>query len=220
MNGREMRQFLVGRTANMAALMPAKLDSIERLKSDAEVYAETNHCFIKGFGWFIPEHIPQDQIAVVILKRSTNEIVNSYARILCTPLTDYGRRWLITPDVKHPEISLPHGLISERLKYNVLYLLRKTLFRGKIVKIFTLGRTSYPKFIDTYERQLLDWYVRETHARGERYRQTFKQIKFIECAVDDLNNLDGVERLFKTLELSYSRDTIARHINVRTNLKR
>lgn len=220
MNGRPMRQFLAGRSANMAAQMPVKIASIRRLKSSARVYVETNHCFIKGFGWLIPEFIPQDKIAVVVLKRDRKKIVDSIARILCTPLTEYGRRWIMTPETANPLIPVPRGYLRPQLKYHLLYFLRNTLFRQKVIRLLTLGRSGCPSFIETYEKDMLDWYVRETWARSESYQNTFTEMRFIECTVDELNTISGVERLFEELQLSCNTDAIAHHLNVRTNLKR
>src|SRR5690606_1487636 len=96
-NREPMRKFLNGNEGAMRPLMPAKLAQIERSRAGAPVYMESNHCFIKGFGWLIPEHIDQKKIAVITVSRESSRIVDSYMRIGSTCLSENGRNWQIMP---------------------------------------------------------------------------------------------------------------------------
>jgi hypothetical protein len=214
-----MRRFLAGKPATLRQMMPTKLEAIRRLRGQSPVYAETNHCFIKGFGWLIPEHIPTDRIAVVILKRDKSEIVRSLQRIRCTPLTDFGRQWLITPEATNRLTPFPDEISSPRFKQRLYYSLRKTIVRRKLIKLCTLGRTSYPDFITGYEKALLNWYVDETWAMADCFRERFKGIAYFEYSLNQLNTLSGVQDLFRRLSLEAEPECLSKVVGIATNRK-
>jgi hypothetical protein len=54
-NGRAMRRFSLGDREPMQKVVEQKLAAIRELKGNRSVYVETNHCFIKGFGWLFAE---------------------------------------------------------------------------------------------------------------------------------------------------------------------
>ena len=76
MNGAPMRQFNNGDPSALDALMPIKLKEIQKSrKHQKTIYSETNHSFIKGWGYLIPdEYIPQEDIGIVILRREPEKI--------------------------------------------------------------------------------------------------------------------------------------------------
>jgi hypothetical protein len=53
MSGRPMRRFNDGDDRELLALMPAKLRAIHRRARPGQVYCETNHSFIKGWGYLL-----------------------------------------------------------------------------------------------------------------------------------------------------------------------
>ncbi|KAG1670745.1 hypothetical protein FOA52_013972 [Chlamydomonas sp. UWO 241] len=89
MCGEMMHQFNEGNKGPMREAMPAKLEQIKRT-GRGKVYVETNHTFGKGFGLLLPEHIPQEQIGVVILNRGAAATAASLLRCGDVP----GRNWL------------------------------------------------------------------------------------------------------------------------------
>jgi hypothetical protein len=99
MNGRPMQQFNQGDEGALRALMPFKLQEIrKKRKNDRKIYCETNHTFIKGWGYLIPEFIPQEQIGVIILRRPPEQIIRSHLRIRTVPgTTRWSKTWVLTP---------------------------------------------------------------------------------------------------------------------------
>jgi hypothetical protein len=99
MNGVPMRRFNEGDEAALRALMPLKLAEIRKKSGGGrKVYCETNHSFIKGWGHLIPEAIPQEEIGVIVLRRSADQVVHSHLRVRNVPgTTAWSRTWVLTP---------------------------------------------------------------------------------------------------------------------------
>ena len=57
MNGRPMRRFNDGDDRELRALLPAKLRAIRRRARPGHVYCETNHSFVKGWGYLLPDAV-------------------------------------------------------------------------------------------------------------------------------------------------------------------
>ncbi|MEB3224915.1 MAG: hypothetical protein VKJ86_03830 [Synechococcus sp.] len=96
MNGEPMSDFNDGNGEPLRALMPLKVREIKKAQGRSEkIYCETNHSFIKGWGYLLPDtFIPQEEIGVIILKRDVQKIAYSLLRIHDIP----GRStWLLSP---------------------------------------------------------------------------------------------------------------------------
>src|SRR4051812_46503666 len=101
MNGRPMRLFNDGDDRELRALMPTKLRAVRRRSRPGKVYFETNHSFIKGWGYLLPEFVPQEQVGVVVLRRDPAKVAYSLLRLHDVPgLTEWGRTWYLTPGAK------------------------------------------------------------------------------------------------------------------------
>jgi hypothetical protein len=99
MNGVPMQRFNEGDETALRALMPVKLTEIrKKSRNGRRVYCETNHSFIKGWGYVVPEVVPQDEIGVIILRRSAEQVVHSHLRVRNVPgTTRWSRTWVLTP---------------------------------------------------------------------------------------------------------------------------
>jgi hypothetical protein len=181
-NGKPMRLFLAGNPQPMRALVLKKLERIQETVSHSEIYAETNHAFIKGFGWLLPEYLPPSQMGVIVLTRKKQAIIKSMASIQSTPLRPGAENWLMTPDMANPLVSPPKHFLSAKFDYRLLKTIA-TLF------------AEYPKRLAAYELECIEWYIQETQARGELYQQTWRDITYYSVDVEELNTMSGVMRL-------------------------
>jgi hypothetical protein len=199
-----MQAFLDGDEAPIRALMPAKIEQIKRTRGDASQYIETNHCFIKGFGWFVPEHIPPERIGIIILRREKDKVVESYWRIETTPVSERGRKWLISPKRKNPILPPPFRWVSPRFTMSVMRWLALP-FRGKKwFRMLHIPRPPVPAWLERFERAALDWYVDETYALGEAYQQKFPGIRYYPVTVEELNDPAKVKEMLDFFGSSYS----------------
>ncbi len=218
-NGAVMRQYLRGEHGPMRELAQNKIKAIQQAKGDAQVYAETNHCFIKGFGWFLPELLPQEKIGVIILKRDEAKIAQSLLRVGCSPLVSGGRDWISTPEMALPLVQPPKRLGSTRAAYHLARAI-KFPFRALDFLVYKCcgKRLGYPKWLTNYELDCLAWYVQDTHARAEVYKQTYPNITFVEVTIDDLNELESVEAMLSQFGLA-GQATLKDVVGKPTNLK-
>ncbi|MEK6477315.1 hypothetical protein WJR50_07270 [Catalinimonas sp. 4WD22] len=74
MNGIPMIEFLIGNEILMKNLIEDKISAINNAKGNFPVYVETNHTFIKGFGWYICSLIPQEEIGVIFIERDKKKL--------------------------------------------------------------------------------------------------------------------------------------------------
>jgi hypothetical protein len=109
MNGVPMQRFNEGDETALRALMPLKLAEIrKKSRNGRKVYCETNHSFIKGWGWLIPELIPQQEIGVIILRRSAEQVIHSHLRVRNVPgTTRWSRTWALTPGAARDHLPPP-----------------------------------------------------------------------------------------------------------------
>ncbi len=187
-NAYEMKQYLKGNKKPMEELSRRKAEKIKAITDSGKVYIESNHCFIKGFGWELPKHIPQEEIGVVIMTRDRQKVLNSHFRIGYTPLSKGGRNWMITPFVDKSLVPFPMSF--PRLKFIFYTLVFGILWIMRRLKLLPLMDYWRPDFLKRYEWGLLNWYIEETYARGELYQKTFPNIKYYSTDVMDLNSTD------------------------------
>lgn len=218
-NGKVMSEYLRGNNREMVKLTEQKITTINENTANGNVHIDTNHCFIKGFGWIIPSYIPQDQIGVVILTRNKHKVAQSLLRIGCTPLSKVGRKWMNTPLVKTPFLKPPNRYgLSSKLTY-WLFLGLKQFFRGKIVyTFFGLKKPKTPKVIIDYERDCCSWYIEEIAEQAKAYRSKYKNISFYEVGLEELNSLSKVQDMLEFFGLD-EKESLIRNVGKAANLK-
>jgi hypothetical protein len=220
LNDRPMRAFLAGDPTALERLMPAKVAAIRRamVAASATTYVETNHCFIKGFGWLLPELLPEDELGVVVLRRDPARIKASLSRILCTPFLPAGDQWMITPAARPHFVPLPPEFSFPMARFHAYRLASRTIFRPGIVRRATAGRMNVIPPIKRYEDALLDWYIAEIEARWQAYRVQFPKVTAVEVDVDELNTPDGVAAMMARFGLA-PKDSIREVLGRATNTK-
>lgn len=207
MNTTPMYEYLHGNKSLINGLMHNKVESIRHLKKDSKVYLETNHCFIKGFGWEIVNYIPKHEIGVIVLKRDHESIIDSYLRIGSNPFSNAGPNWLITPNndaITKPPISK-----------NTYWFLRQVL------KPYFYFSRKTPFFLQSLSRKLLQWYIDETHALYKKFRVMHPEIKFYEISISQLNSHHEIDKMlrFFEIEIMNLESYISTSIGKKTNLK-
>lgn len=214
-NGLAMRQFAIGETEPMKAIAAEKSKTIFRNLSETETYVETNHCFIKGFGWFLPSLLGEEQIGVIILRRDAAKVATSMLRLDCNPLRLSGRNWITTPDKQNPLVAPPAIFAFPRITY---FIARA---------ISALVRRIHQRFqwfpedlqcITNYKLECLKWYVRETYKEADRYQEKFDKIRFYSTQLDEMNSVENVRNMLSFFGLK-EKTTLSTIIGKPTNLK-
>ncbi|WP_116919665.1 hypothetical protein [Tamilnaduibacter salinus] len=204
----------------MEKVSSAKAQFVRDHSREETVYFESNHCFIKGFGWFMPRHLPEDELGVIILKRDPNAIAKSYWRVGCSPLRSFGRNWLITPDATQSIVPPPSkGGLPPKLTYWFAKL-TKDLFSllRSITKHVSGSPLQDPAWVTQYELEALRWYVDETHAKASQFRERFPRASYYEITIDDLNSLTEIHKMLRHFGLS-ANDGLSDIVGKPTNLK-
>ena len=100
MNGVPMQKYNDGCDRQLQQLMPLKMTQIrQKSHNGKKIYCETNHSFIKGWGYLLPDaYIPQEEIGVIILKRDIAKTAYSLIRVRDVPgISEWTRTWLLSP---------------------------------------------------------------------------------------------------------------------------
>ncbi len=192
-SGEAMREYAQGYSEPMRMIAQQKVDIIRNTQLNGNIYVETNHCFIKGFGWFIPKLLDEYNVGVVILKREESQIASSQLRIGCSPLLEKGRKWTTTPDKKNPLVKPPSLLVSARMIYQAARLAKWICLR---IRAKFKGFQD-PQWLINYELECLKWYVRETNAQAEAFKKQFPNVRYYEIDIKDLNSYETVQDMLR-----------------------
>ena len=214
-NASEMRLFAQGKVMPMEKLAKMKAERISESKRKCNLYFESNHCFIKGFGWFMPRYLDERKMGVIILKRDKSKIANSLLRIGCSPLNSYGRKWISIPNMKSPLVQPPTTPINYHLaRYAKLILLKANRLKTVIVK----KESQLPQWIVNYELKCLNWYIEETYAKAEAFKKNFHKIRYYEVNIDCLNSLKSAQQMisyFGFKEMESLSGVVGRPVNLK-----
>ncbi|UZR92538.1 hypothetical protein [Chondrinema litorale] len=210
MCGYVMREYLNERITDEGfnQQLHEKVKKINLITAKDKIYIETNHIFIKSFGWKIMDFLDESNVAVIILRRDKEKVVDSYEKLKCTPLTEYGKEWMFTPAdnliIKKPS----------KFKYQVN--------RSKSIMSFFLKKLlkSYqPK--DYLGRYLVDWYYDECYRQAELFKNKYKNISYLDININELNDIDFVEnKVLKRFGIEYSVEDLKKVVSIKTNVKR
>jgi len=216
-NAREMRLFAQGKVMPMERLAKMKAEIISESNRKGNIYFESNHCFIKGFGWFMPQYLDIRKMGVIILKRDKSKIANSLFRIGCSPLNNFGRKWISTPNMKSPLVQPPTIPINYHFSRYVKLILRKA---HHLKRVILKKESQFPQWMVNYELKCLNWYVEETYAKAEAFKKKFPNIKYYEVNIDDLNSLKSVKQMisyFGYKEMESLSGVVGKPVNLKTS---
>ena len=215
--GEPLRSFSNGDRSAMVEIAIKKKEQIRQANTQRKVYAETNHCFVKGFGWPLMEIIDPETVGVIILRRNPKEIADSIMRLGTSPLSIPGQKFYLTPKHKKSEVSPPSfwGLPDE-LGFEAAKKMIRILYKFNKLGV---GENYPRRAFAKYQRALTDWYISETAALERRFRKTYPQCAYFEICIDDLNNAEHVQRLFDFFELKCTASKVP-FLGVRANEKK
>ena len=212
-NAQAMRRFLVGRPGLMQRIAQRKARHIAEARSVGKVYIETNHCFIKGFGWLLPQLLPRYRFGIVVLKRPARRIADSYQRLGATPLSPTGPYWVLTPRLVDPIIPPPHAN-DVRTRYELARCLNHRWVQPWISRLVS----DFQITAQAYDHALLRWGVLETRALARAYRQRFPDYRYMNLTLKQLNQPQGVRSMLDAFGLPWT-DRLYKRIGVAQNRK-
>ena len=174
------------------------------------IYAETNHSFVKGFGWPLIEMMDQRSVAVITLRRDPEKIIESMIRVRSLPLSSTGKFYNLTPERLNP-IVLPPTLfgLTPAASYSVgklvavpekiLARVKKLIFGYPIKRYVPLRR---------YQENIIRWYLRETVELEKLFKKRFPECVYIDLDIDDLNDSEKIVDLFGRLGIEWEEGDI------------
>lgn len=215
MHSHAMRAYLKGKPEMLVNKMTDKIKAIQSAKGEHSLFVETNHSFIKGYGYLMPKYIPSDEIGVIHLTRDKDEIVRSFMRINTTPIAAKGREWLMTPEMKNPMIQVSKW---DQVKFK-MYVLIEKLFVNKFTwNYLSIKRTN---FFKAFEKRMLEWYVDETNEQAGRFKNLFPEIRVYEVDVKALNSVEDFQKILDFFQITNKiKPSMEKVVGVPINLKK
>lgn len=192
MNGAIMQAWLKGKPEAMRQAIPEKVAAINKRLGSDDLYVETNHCFVKGFGFELPDHgIPREEIGIVILKRNPEDVAKSLFKVGATPVSNTGRKWLINPPIAKPHTAYPDAL----WKFPIMYAVMGGIYGLRRLRLLSRERAWRPTFVQRYEMAFLRWYVDEIWRLGTLFRERFPDIPVFETTIRELNDPETLPKM-------------------------
>lgn len=184
------------------------------------IYAETNHGFIKGFGWPLIEMMDQRAVAIITLRRDPEKIVDSMIKVRSLPLSSTGKFYNLTPERLNPIVPPPTLLgLTPAASYRlgrlaaipekVLARLKKVMFGYPIRRYVPLRR---------YQENIIRWYLHETVELERLFKERFPGCMYIDVDIDDLNDPEKIMDLFGRIGIEWEEGDIA-EVGVPANTK-
>lgn len=208
--GQTLADYQQGDDRRMRDVARVKYDVIENLSGKNLIYAETNHCFIKGFGWPLMEKMDARSVAIIVLRRDPEKIVNSMIKVRSLPLSSTGRYYNLTPDRVKPIVPPPtlFGLtpVASYRIGKMVALPEKVLAKLKILLFGYPIRRYVP--LRKYQEKIIRWYLNETRELENLFKKRFPECTYIHLDIDELNDLERVTDLFQTLGIQCDEDDI------------
>ena len=194
--GAALQAFNTGDSRPMTDVARSKVKSIRKANDKGLIYVETNHCFIKGFGWPLMEMVDPASIGIIVLRRDPEKIAESMMRILSLPLNHIGQKYNLTPERKDPGVRPPAFFM---IPGATGYRIARKIFRG-VGRVSFLGNSAKKQndssvLFRRYQRAVIDWYIKETDYLETEFRRKHSECKYYETDLEGLNDPAEMQRL-------------------------
>lgn len=187
LNEDAMKQYQLGKKDAFDAVLPEKVEQIQKVLAHNKVYFESNHYFIKGFGWEILKNLSEEKIGIIILKRNPEEIIKSYFTIGVSVLGNGAVMHLIHPFSIYA--SRPFS------KNRNLFMLKLFLMRIIVILYnlpFYAGVQKRKNFniFKRFQLRYLKWYLKEYEYLKSKFIEKYPNLSYLEI---DINKMDQDE---------------------------
>ena len=176
-----------------------KYKDILNKQTNKKIYIETNHCFIKGFGWYLSNYLNCDEVGVIILTRNKNEVVKSLEKNVRSAVSVLSKKWLITPSKKEPIKRPPTIIFNPQFDY---YIMK---FCNRIQMFMYSNRIKlniFQRILNKYTHMIFKWYYDEIYLMGNRFKNQHKDISFYAVDINDINNIQKVYKMLDYFKIT------------------
>lgn len=197
--GPALQAYNRGDAAAMTDVARAKAVQIQEAAGKGLIYAETNHCFVKGFGWPLMEIIDPTSVGIVILRRDPEKIAQSMFRLGTSALSFAGQKYYLTPDRRNPIITPPPFFgVPGRLGYQIARGVSRRLQRTRKSLGFS---TKQGMPFQRYQHASIRWYIHEMAALEHLFREKYPHASYYEIDIEMLNDATQLQQLCNYFEL-------------------
>ena len=191
--GAPLQAFNKGDAAAMIEVARAKASQIEEANRKDLIYAESSHCFVKGFGWPLMEMFDPATVGIIVLRRDPEKIARSMFRVGTSALSYAGRKFYLTPDRLNPAIKPPAFFgLPGRLGYETAWKASRRWQKLKrLLRVTGDPRGPFP----AYQRATIDWYIKEMKALEDQFKDRYPQCSYFEIDIDMLNEAAHTQRM-------------------------
>lgn len=185
--GEPMKGYQLGKKDALVSLLQEKIDKINNTLEQGQVYFESNHYFIKGFGWEIMDKFPEEEVGIIILKRNDEEIIKSFYAIGVSVLGNGAVMHLIHPFSVHASQPFSNNPISFKIK---LFLMRLCVILYNTPYYLGLQKRKSFKIFKHFQYKYLRWYLEEYEHLKQKFIEKYPDLVYLEI---DINKMDQDE---------------------------
>lgn len=203
--GPPMIAYQLGNPRAMEEGVELKWQKIKKALEEKPIYFESNHYFIKGFGWEMIKKLQREEISVgiLILKRNPQKIVDSFFRIGTSIIGKGAEHHLIHPESKM--VNKPffqHGFWS---KWKLWGLRVMTVLHNVPFYLGIQKRKSFALFAD-YQKKYLYWYLEQFENLKQKWMFQFPNLKYVEIHIEE-----DRQNIIKVMEKEFGMKNYTEH---------
>jgi len=181
--GLEMKRYQLGDSHAFDGLLELKMKKIRESLQKKDIYFESNHYFIKGFGWELMKQLKNEgvEIGIVVLNRDSNKIINSFYKIGTSLIGKGAENHLIHPQAK---IAKEPFFKNAPIDWMKLSLMRGTTVIYNLPYYLGLRkRKSFSPF-EGFQKEYLAWYIEQHYYLMEQFKNTYPELRYLEIDIE------------------------------------
>ncbi|WP_179315812.1 hypothetical protein [Winogradskyella undariae] len=203
MCGKDMKAYQLGDKQVFGVPIKKKITKILSVLEEGLIYFESNHYFIKGFGWEIVNMFPHEQLGVVVLKRNPKKIVDSFFNIGTSILGRGAFRHLVHPFSPMASVPFESNKIWFWFKLSVMRLVFLCYNMPYYLKLQT--KKNFNVFV-AFQKRYLNWYVNQTVYLEQQFKSKYPNITYLTIDIDNMEDSNIVSHFQSQLGwTSYSK---------------
>ena len=188
-----MKNYQLGNTDAFRSLLRLKVEKIQAVLERGHIYFESNHYFIKGFGWEIVKKLPQESIGIVIIKRNSNDIINSFFMIGVSILGNGAVMHLINPFSQM--VSEP--FYKNKFLFSIkLFAMRLVVLAYNIPFFFRLRKRKNLNIFEKFQKKYLKWYIEQYEYLKQKFIAEYPELFYLEIDINAMTD-DEIISLFQ-----------------------
>ena len=197
--GVDMSNYINNKANNIKNCSDEKLEIINKtIENSNKIYAETNHYFIKGFGWELMKKLDQKEVGIILINRSQEKIAKSWISKGTSILGRGGKNFLLLP-VKNSEIDINNYIKGFSWKFIIMKFYYRVLNLPYVLSLVNKRRVT--KLIHDFEYNYNLYYVAEVKRLEKQFFEKYSEVTICRLDLENTTQNEKIETLKSCFDL-------------------